>query len=73
MESDDEDFVCYRAKHTTEAKLVKYYRDSLGEEGINYGGKNEAVRTCRKMRCEGEVRGDRLPKVRNRAPTPFAR
>ncbi|KAG9076871.1 hypothetical protein FS749_011306 [Ceratobasidium sp. UAMH 11750] len=73
MESDDEDFVGYRTKHTTETGLVKYYRDFLEEEGINYGGKNEAVRTCRKMRCAEKERGDRLPKVRNRAPTPFAR
>ncbi|KAG9089897.1 hypothetical protein FS749_000961 [Ceratobasidium sp. UAMH 11750] len=53
---DDEELVCYTAEHTTDPGMVKYYtRDSSNkatkEKGVNYGGRNPNVRTCKIMGC----------------------
>ncbi|KAG8739706.1 hypothetical protein FRC10_005248 [Ceratobasidium sp. 414] len=81
FESDDEELICYRAKHTTDTKTVKYYygSDDEREEGLDHWGENGSVRTCRKMGCGGrrEKSGRQLigmssqSKRRKRASTPL--
>ncbi|KAG9077260.1 hypothetical protein FRC06_009008 [Ceratobasidium sp. 370] len=75
LDSDDEDLICYRAKHTTNPKSVKYFGSSREweEEGLNYWGRNKSVRTCSRMGCGGQNdKSDRQLKRRKRAPTPYA-